>query len=785
MTTRDTNTTISTTVCNYPLSNLIGLTISVTPETSGKYYEVPACLSGATVLGTVNFTNAIISDWSVFPPSLSKLIFKNCRLIAADYSGSPTTPAGFNATGHLDWSFLWDTFSLTNMTFDGCGVTALPSEISANVTYFALVNNGRPLGPISADLYQPLDPASSVPSLTLKLSNSSISGTVPTNLFIPLQSFSITSLHIALDKNQLVGTIPYLYTRSTCDNYVLDLSDNGFTGIVPALVGAVMKNGSSFLSVDFSSNLLSGTISDIFLYLPERINTTYYSIRNNSLSGPLPSSVFSTYRCSDGGEMHLDFSDNAFSGTIPMSLIWTNNINAPYPVMSSISIRLNDNQLSGQIPPLFFGMQASSNTRAHLGAESMNGAMLTGRVTSNSTLLDLSNNLLNGTIPSNFLATIASPSGSVTINLQSNLIAGTFPDVASTMPRGATLAVNARNNSILGDAPTSCNGMSQVAYDLSMNQLNGSMPRATLEDCSNLTLDVSQNPNFLASIPDELFNVSVITFLARQTPLNGSIPSNLTSLSGAIDMSDSEVDFCSKPWHVSHFVLSQITCKLDHTSACRCPSYYTGCSLNCTTPEAPNPPPALSPCSPSTRPSPEFVCVDGVWTAPFTTTPILTIPSGAGTVVVDGNVTSTSIVINGAGSQIVIRGCAANLTMVTVTLTQEQLKQLGSSKTLQNLVTLSNASKCGGLDGVALDTQVSQGCRKVKTEKVVSSDGNTFGAYFTVNASGCNGWWIILVSVISAVVILGAIAVAIAVGVYSRKQKAKAFDRLAANGPAK
>ena len=819
-----TNVSFASALCGNITSDVTNLIVRAT---ASLYFDVPSCLAFFTNLTAINLNQMTISSWSSLPSSITDFSCTSCYLIPGSASS-----AGYNSTtGELDWNSLWGTglnFHFTAMSFIQCSLSSLPSELSELVTYFQVSYNGRSMGTIPDTFYSRFSAVTTqIDFFSLILQNARLNGTIPANLFAPLAAVQLNIVQISISANSLSGSIPenlfvpFSVRPTALFSFTVFMTSNNLVGTIPAgLFPARLMGGgpaSSFI-VNLSYNKLTGSIPESLLGNLKSMSYVKFSLTNNSLIGPLPSQLMNSTWLGAQADLVLDFSKNLIDGTIPDTFLSSSFPTSYSATMSSISINLSGNILKGSVPENFFDASLSKRdfqSSLHDKAEKLSNierrsSAVIGIVPTDSITIDFSQNTLSGSFPANFLANALSNSGSATLTLNSNGFTGQFPDLASTMPTGgATLIVNAALNSFSGDAPTGCYALSSVQYYISQNALNGSIPTDSLSSCLSLWLDVSQNPGFTATVPPQLFNITSLTFIANGTPLIGDVPANLTGSPSKIDLRSSDIDFCSHPWYVS--VPNRLTCYLDYTTAaCDCPAYYSGCSLVCTPPTVPsnapssttsNPSPPSSPsslatpgsispadplphgCNIATRPSDEFVCVDGVWTAPFTSTPILTIPSGAGTVVVDGNVTSTSIVINGVGSNILIRGCAANLTMVTVTLTQEQLKQLGSSKTLQNLVTLSNASECDtNLNGLALDTQVSHGCRKVKTEKVVSSDGNTFGAYFTVNSGGCNTWWIILVSVICGVIVLGVVAAIVAGVLWKQHQEKKDFGRLSNAG---
>ena len=266
-----------------------------------------------------------------------------------------------------------------------------------------------------------------------------------------------------------------------------------------------------------------------------------------------------------------------------------------------------------------------------------------------------------------------------------------------------------------------------------------------------------------------------------------------------LDLSNTPIDFCDAT-SISNFEAFEGECFLHNTSAClSCIPPYSSCAMDClgaeypaeipsTSPLSPLSPPSLSaPASPTPigcrgpKPGPEFICIGNIWTARNTEVPILVIPAGVGTIVVTGNVTSSSIIINGLGSDIQIGGCATNLTRITVELSEEEAKRLGKTKSLQTLLTLTgNASSanCSNLNNVEVKSQVKSSCRKVKVDKLVSGNGHSLSGYFTLDSSGCNQVAVILVAVIVPIVILAAGAAVVAYVLWNKHKYRKAKSAL-------
>ena len=504
--------------------------------------------------------------------------------------------------------------------------------------------------------------------------------------------------------------------------------------------------------------------------------------RNNGLSGSIPSGLFTPFvgQSSSPSEIMLDWYNNKLDGSLPAGLF------DPFTDRGTtrLYINLEGSKISGQLPDNLF-------PRGIVGAAGVlefyaPGNALTGSIPrkflssmiSNASItlyqlyLDLSSNLLNGSIPDDLLSTDAN--GAIGVNsfiafsfrLNNNSLSGHVPPslFLSRMASTCVATIELQQNQLSGSPPSICNSHLSSKLDLSSNKLNGTIP-TSWNTCSIASINLASNPHLSGSLPPSLFNGSVLTsFNASYTSLTGDMPTTSTTLK-TLGLSFCGLDFCSNTSLSAVSSLSVTSCTLDCTSALNCPTSYSPCSTTVCPPIAPvivpSPPVAAPVSCPGTRPSPEFYCFNGYWTAPtIVTTPTLVVPPGAGVVVVK-NITSSTIVLNGVGSSLNVSGCASNLTSIVVSLTESELKQLSksSSKDLRRLLTIggngSNDTSCIDLDNIEISSIVRDGgCRKVSVSRSVVDGGSTLGAYFVVDSSSCNRWWIILVSVIGGVVVL-------------------------------
>lgn len=681
-----------------------------------------------TVVTSLVVTQApvIFDDFGKIPSTVTFFTASN-----SIFKPENSTSVGFDATtGFLDFDAIFAHFpAMTGLQIASPTIigATLPDTLPPGIIQFAM-SNSLLSGPIPSSFFNKV--RSSPPAFNIILHNNALSGPIPDDLMTPIASNSFGTAVVVFNfsSNQLAGTLPsslFALNSASANGWVLDFSNNYLTGTVP-----VFTSGSS-----------SRTWS---IYL-----------QSNLLTGALPSRILQTIPYSGSFTFLLDLSDNKLTSSIPADLLWSPTYNVAFS--DSFTLKLRKNFLTGAIP----GTLLRSGTFGFTSP----------RVT-----LDFGNNRLIGSIPSTLMTSVLSTTAtSFTVALDGNMLSGTMPTALfdGVPTTGAAVTVSVSNNSLSGSPPTACWTSSNFSIDISHNELNESIPNAW-GACRLLNVNLSNNLQLSGTIPVGLFGSSSIitSFDASYTNITGSLPNvTSTTLKNLVLDFDSSISFCDSD---STNSLSTYTgaCSMVCTEANLCTSSFPMCDTSaCPIPQVETPISTPSVACKGPAPSIDFVCIGGVWTATTTTTTTLTIPSSSGTVVVKGNVTSSTIVFSGIGGSIVIDGCATNLTHIVVQFTQEQLTKLGS-KTLQTLITLSGngtSTNCTDLGAVSVSSLVSgSSCKKLSTEKVVT--GGTLSGFFTVDSSGCNRWWIILVSVIAGVIVIG-VAIVIIVRVCWLKHK--------------
>lgn len=695
-------------------------------------------------------------DWSsafTLVPS-----FGSFQMIDCKFAPGATIPSilPFSSTVSFSGCYLGGSLSSTLMN---AYVNMVPgTQVSINLAMNAIT------GIIPADLFSHWDP-STVLYFSFDLGGNKISGQLPANLFSKPMS-TVKQFRFLVNINLLTGTIPPLLTPSTLvdgtlTTYSVVYDNNNFTGSIPSLAVDIGGKTSKLVTLAFTakSTLLTGTIPSNFIssIASPTLSSVNVQFTQSKLTGGLPSGLLNIGSAT-ATDWTIDFSENALNGTIASDLFAPIN----WSKMRAATFYFQGNQLTGDLPSV---LMTDSNAPKLATMQ----------------LFFSENPRLTGSIPSTFLGSMqpVAPADSVAVTainlaLSYTGLTGAFvvPDWSTRLPV-VSLVVSASNT----------------------NFTSISIPSGSANNM--LALQFPDNNHLEGTIPSGLFSSTLLqSFNFQYSRLGGDFPlmtsSSLPKISNFV-LTGTNVDFCSGTRET--WTLSTLTsCILTSTNAQECSSLYPNCSTSAVVPwsapiVAPPPEPLSSPvseplpvpigCSESTRPSPQFICVGSVWVFQGEyTAPVLVIPGGATETVVSGNVSSSSVVIGGLGSTLTIQGCADNLTIVTIQLTAEEVKKLGST-TIQQLISLDSHANCSSLAGVEVVSKVSGStCKKLKVTKV--ADEQSFSAVFTLDNSGCRTWWIVLAAVLGSCVLLAIIFVLLVVFVAPVRHCVRPYSKRAA-----
>ncbi|XP_042497839.1 probable inactive receptor kinase At5g10020 [Macadamia integrifolia] len=270
-----------------------------------------------------------------------------------------------------------------------------------------------------------------------------------------LPSFGLLSYLkiLRLGNNLLYGSIPEELLGSSIPLEELDLSSNGFSGLIQGINSTVLKvlNLSSnvlmgslpstlggCIILDLSKNMISGDISTVQNW---GNSLEVIDLSSNSLSGSFPNLTSQFQRFTS-----IKIRNNSLSGGLPLAL-------GTYPRISTLDFSLNE--LTGPIPSSFFNSLTLTN-------------------------LNLSGNLFTGSIPlqgphPTELLILPSSSNMESLDLSSNSLTGSLPSGIGDM--GRLKLLNLAKNSLSGQIPSELSKLNALEYlDLSSNHFKGKIP---------------------------------------------------------------------------------------------------------------------------------------------------------------------------------------------------------------------------------------------------------------------------------------------------------------------
>ncbi|KAF3440619.1 hypothetical protein FNV43_RR18903 [Rhamnella rubrinervis] len=333
---------------------------------------------------------------------------------------------------------------------------------------------------------------------------------------------------------------------------VLDLSHNQLNGTVPASLGQL----SELKQWVMSTNSLEGTMSEVHFANLSNLKQIDFSV--NSLAfqvdpnwvPPFQLSYISMKSCILGPRFPTWLGTQNETITLYISNTSISDVLPPwFPNSKFHFLDLSFNQIGGRIPT--FSTPSSLYMNLYLSNNRFEGPLPTFPFNVNR--LDLTNNLISGTLPQhignmtptldNLLLSGNQISGSIpnslckiytlrVLDLSKNGLSGEIPNCWSYFK--ILVVLDLSENNLTGIIPSSFgNASSLKSLHLSSNNLHGDIP-SSLRQCTNLViLDFGENEMLSGYLPtwigESLFNLEILRL--RSNKLKGNIPSEICQLS--------------------------------------------------------------------------------------------------------------------------------------------------------------------------------------------------------------------------------------------------------------
>lgn len=586
----------------------------------------------------------------------------------------------------------------------------------------------------------------------------------------PLQALSLSACvfdESSYDTNDNLDWVTLLNRSSFTQ---LTITNSRLRGPLPNVLPA------SLWYFDVSNNFLSGSINPGFgqqLINPSHLHIDLSqnrkdNISSSGLSGFLPPDLFGTL---DGASLsHFRFfaHGNKLSGLLPSpSSSPGDDASGLFPrrVLGEVNVNLADNSLSGNIPfDLLSNLDSSQNNNIKiiLSSNRLDGPVpdLIGSFTNVSSFtLDLSSTRVE-TLPSSFPSSLQSLSLLFKDNEE---LTSTIPNtLVSNLVQLNSFTFQAQNTKLTGSLPS-------LIDNIPLSQLS-------------LTIDLSNVTTLNNLLPAILVNSSLgaLNFKAPRSGINGAMPTidDSNSITNYIlDLSSTAIDFCTStrsPWRTMSGDTFQCNL-LDTSAATSCPNLYPSACFDPIVTPTPfsSPSPSPNPTAPvPLSPVPSSAsCSNGTCIYNNTDTPILVIPPGTIQTIINGNISSATIILPSLGSSVNVTGCITNLTSIVITLQESDLEQIQRTGKLTQILLQqsSNSSSCSSLENVSINVRPQKdSCKKAKAQRQVSLQNGTLSALFTLDTSKCKIWWIVLVSVLAGIVLIAVLIVALLVAFVPR-----------------
>ncbi|TVU24882.1 hypothetical protein EJB05_27346, partial [Eragrostis curvula] len=362
----------------------------------------------------------------------------------------------------------------------------------------------------------------------LHLGYSHIDGNI-TELFEGLPQCAMKNLkELYLNDNHFTGVLPGWIVR-WANLLTLDLSNNRITGQLPSEIGMLTNLTNLYLG----GNNLSGLVTHELLGGLKSL--TALDLSGNSLKIVVEPEWFPPFRlqqatfssCEMGPQfptwlqsqvdiLELDISGAAIFDTLPNWFCTT--------FSNAFKLNISNNGINGTLPTDMEVM--TSLDELYLNSNQLTGHIpkLPGGLNS----LDISCNSLSGPLPSNF------PPGISNLRLFSNLITGHIPQSICELQNLQTLDL--ANNILEGGFPRCFESEFLDIIIIGNNRLSGRFPSCLQQHTNIYILDLEMN-NFFGELPlwiGGMVNLEILRL--GYNNFSGSIPATITNLTKLIHL---------------------------------------------------------------------------------------------------------------------------------------------------------------------------------------------------------------------------------------------------------
>lgn len=399
------------------------------------------------------------------------------------YDSRIINPTVGGATYKPNWSAIFSSKPrMEDLTLDDVQLeSTIPSPLPAILTGFRLSNNSLLTGTIPSTLLANFPKSQT--DIAMDFSFGSLNGTIPGDLFSNAHK-EITSITFKARGNQLTGIYPNLIRTSSwpnCHRFYVDFASNKLHGDIPPAILPV--NGRYVdLALVLSDNALSGSIpSALFADSWATFHFLQVDCSQNKLTGTIPSFFAAVEQELQAVNVGLLFGSSQLSGEIPKAEIW------PVVTMqtSLFSLDLSSNLITGSVPDDMLWYAATSLTDiglnfAHNQLTGTIGSTLIYKTDFDQKIklrLNFANNGISGPIETALVAAAVGTCTDLKLDLSSNPLGGTIPSdllAAFVTPYSpfSYLMLSFNNCSLSGTLPDLANGIDGLEFSANENQLN-------------------------------------------------------------------------------------------------------------------------------------------------------------------------------------------------------------------------------------------------------------------------------------------------------------------------